>query len=69
MSTASDLSTAAWRKSSYTDGTSGNCVEIADTVPGTIRVRDSKNPQVPALIFPTAAWASLIRTLKRVADA
>lgn len=30
-----DLNAAAWRKSSYSDGGPGNCVEVADNIPGT----------------------------------
>ncbi|WP_189161707.1 DUF397 domain-containing protein, partial [Sphaerisporangium melleum] len=32
-----------WRKSSYTSGNGGNCVEIAP-LPGGMAVRDSKRP-------------------------
>lgn len=54
-----DLARAAWRKSSYSGG-SGNCVEIADNLPGAVAVRDSKNPAGPALIFPPGAWSAFI---------
>ncbi|TDD16686.1 DUF397 domain-containing protein [Nonomuraea diastatica] len=46
-----DLSQAAWRKSSYSGGNGGNCVEVASNLPGLVAVRDSKNPNGPALIF------------------
>ncbi|MBC7271267.1 MAG: DUF397 domain-containing protein, partial [Streptomyces sp.] len=39
-----DLSTAAWRKSSYSDGGDNNCLEVADGHPGIVPVRDSKAP-------------------------
>ena len=42
-----DLKGAAWRKSSYSGGGGGECIEIADNVPGVIPVRDSKNPEGP----------------------
>ncbi|MFI1971498.1 DUF397 domain-containing protein [Streptomyces cinnamoneus] len=63
MSTTPGLIRADWRTSSYSDGTGGNCVEVADTIADTIWVRDSKNPDGPALTFPPQAWASFIRTL------
>ncbi|MFF7155920.1 DUF397 domain-containing protein, partial [Streptomyces sp. NPDC008139] len=37
-------------KSSYSTA-NGECVEVAVNVPGTVRVRDSKNPEGPALAF------------------
>ncbi|MDT0544676.1 MULTISPECIES: DUF397 domain-containing protein [Streptomyces] len=64
MPTTPDLSVAAWRKSSYSNNNGGNCVEVADNLPGLIPVRDSKNPDGPALIFPSRSWATFITTLK-----
>lgn len=40
-----DLATATWRKASYSGNEGGNCIELAQ--PGA--VRDSKNPNGPAL--------------------
>ncbi|MFC9970897.1 DUF397 domain-containing protein [Spirillospora sp. NPDC127200] len=39
-----DVSTARWRKSSYSGDNQGNCVELAN-VPDTIAIRDSKDPE------------------------
>ncbi|MGX1848915.1 DUF397 domain-containing protein [Streptomyces sp. NPDC055299] len=64
MTTASDLAGVAWRKSSYSDGGDSNCVEIADSFPGAVPVRDSKNPTGGALSFPVAAWSAFIATVK-----
>ncbi|MFD8867720.1 DUF397 domain-containing protein [Streptomyces sp. NPDC059590] len=64
MATTPDLSTAAWRKSSYSNNDGGICVEVADNLPGLIPVRDSKNPDGPTLIFPSRSWAAFITTLK-----
>ncbi|WP_043264960.1 DUF397 domain-containing protein [Streptomyces sp. CT34] len=36
-----DLSTARWRKSSYSNGDGGNCVEVAEGFPGAARWRKS----------------------------
>ncbi|MFI1198993.1 DUF397 domain-containing protein [Streptomyces sp. NPDC020883] len=63
-SRALDLSNASWRKSSYSNGTGGNCVEVADGLPGIVPVRDSKHPQGPALVFSAAGWASFVSALK-----
>jgi hypothetical protein len=45
------------------DGDGGNCVEVRDDLPGVVPVRDSKNPQGPALVFPARAWAEFIGSL------
>ncbi|MDH6138024.1 hypothetical protein P3T35_000001, partial [Kitasatospora sp. GP30] len=46
-----DLTATAWVKSSYSDH-GGNCVEVAPGLPGVTPVRDSKDPEGPALYFP-----------------
>lgn len=58
-----DLSSVEWRKSSYSSGTGGECLEVADNLPGITPVRDSKNPKGPALVFPTRAWALFVESL------
>ncbi|MFE5942232.1 DUF397 domain-containing protein [Streptomyces sp. NPDC056480] len=59
-----DLSNTRWRKSSYSDGDGGNCLEVLDGVTGVVPVRDSKNPTGPALLLPTAAWTVFVAGLK-----
>jgi hypothetical protein len=57
---ARDLSTAVWRKSSRSNGNGGNnCVEVAilDTA---VAVRDSKDPNGPALMFAPTQWDAFI---------
>ncbi|MGW7359054.1 DUF397 domain-containing protein [Streptomyces sp. NPDC054802] len=55
----------SWRKSSYSSSDGGSCVEILDGHPTDVPVRDSKNPQGPALAFQHAAWSTFITDLKR----
>ena len=59
-----DLNGAAWRKSSYSNQAGGNCVEVADGIPGVVPIRDSKRPDGPALVFPAGSWATFIDELK-----
>ncbi|GAA3844423.1 hypothetical protein GCM10022403_090400 [Streptomyces coacervatus] len=59
-----DLSTAVWRKSSYSGGGGGNCLEIADDHPALVPVRDSKSPHGPKLVFRTEAWSAFVENLK-----
>ena len=47
---------AVWRKSSYSSGNGGNCVEVAPNLPGAVAVRDSKDPDGPKLIFTPDEW-------------
>ncbi|MBQ0847545.1 DUF397 domain-containing protein [Streptomyces sp. BH-SS-21] len=60
-----DLSTAAWRKSSYSDGGANNCVEVADGCPGLVPVRDSKVANGPALVFGAEPWALFVEGVGR----
>ncbi|MFI7892985.1 DUF397 domain-containing protein [Streptomyces sp. CACIS-1.16CA] len=55
-----DLSTATWRKSSYSDGVVNNCIEVADGYPGVVPVRNSKVPTGPALLITAPAWAAFV---------
>ncbi len=49
---------ARWRKSS--SGNGGDCVEVADNLPGVVGVRDSKDPTGPALAFTPVAWRAFV---------
>ena len=55
-----NLTGAAWRKSSYSGNSGGNCVEVARNLPGVVAVRDSKDPDGPALVVTAAAWRSFL---------
>ncbi|WP_326618684.1 DUF397 domain-containing protein [Streptomyces decoyicus] len=59
-----DLSGAAWRKSSYSNKEGGDCVEVADEIPGLVPVRDSQRPHGPALLIPGEAWTAFITGVK-----
>ncbi|MER5968524.1 DUF397 domain-containing protein [Streptomyces sp. NPDC002055] len=47
----------AWRKSSYSGGEQGQCVEVAEAT-SVIHVRDSKNPDGPWLTFAPAEFSA-----------
>ncbi|WBB64287.1 DUF397 domain-containing protein [Streptomyces sp. WMMC500] len=57
---------AVWVKSSYSDNGT-NCVEAADltrTLHNGVAVRDSKDPDGPALLFTPEAFASFVADLR-----
>jgi len=58
-----DLSRAIWRKSTRS-ANGGDCVEVADNIPGVVAVRDSKNPDGPVLTFTPAEWQTFIDSVK-----
>ncbi|WP_422734813.1 DUF397 domain-containing protein [Micromonospora sp. WMMD558] len=60
-----DLTGARWRKSTRSNGQGGNCVEVADNLPGLVAVRDSKDPSGPALTFEPAAWRAFVARVAR----
>lgn len=59
-----DLTTAKWRKSSYSNANGGQCVEVARNLPGVVAVRDSKHRGGPELIFEPDQWAAFISGIK-----
>ncbi|OEJ32727.1 DUF397 domain-containing protein [Streptomyces subrutilus] len=61
---ATDVSKAVWRTSSYTNGENGDCVEVADGLVGVVPVRDSTRRDGPVLVMSAAAWAPFVAGLK-----
>jgi hypothetical protein len=59
-----DLTGAVWRKSSRSGSNGGNCVEVAERL-GAVAVRDSKNPDGPALTFSRPSWRTFTAQLKQ----
>ncbi|NEB03265.1 DUF397 domain-containing protein [Streptomyces sp. SID13726] len=53
-----------WRKSSYSGSDSGSCVEVLDSYPSGVPVRDSKTPQGPALVFGAEHWSAFVAGVK-----
>ncbi|GAA0398786.1 hypothetical protein GCM10009541_47270 [Micromonospora gifhornensis] len=60
----SELIGAVWRKSSRSNN-GGNCVEVADNLPGVVGLRDSKDPNGPVLAISPAAWTAFVVGVKR----
>ncbi|MGW2540925.1 DUF397 domain-containing protein [Kitasatospora sp. NPDC001574] len=58
-----DLTGAVWVKSSHSQN-GGNCVEVAAGFSGAVPVRDSKDPQGPALVFEADAFATFVDAVR-----
>ncbi|MFI1194248.1 DUF397 domain-containing protein [Micromonospora sp. NPDC020750] len=58
-----DLTGAVWRKSNRSNN-GGDCVEVADNLPGIVGLRDSKDPTGPLLVLQPRAWAAFVETVK-----
>ena len=54
----------AWTTSSHSDSSGDNCVQARRATPGTVQVRDSKDPHGPALAFTATAWKDFTTTTK-----
>jgi hypothetical protein len=63
---ATDLPGTAWFKSSYSGSDQSTCVEVADARPvlGRVAVRDSKDPEGPALTFPRLVFDLFIKNVQ-----
>lgn len=59
----SDFDGAVWRKSTRS-GANGDCVEVADNLPASVAVRDSKDPAGPVLRFARPGWAAFLAAIR-----
>ena len=60
-----DLTRAVWRKSSYSSGNGGQCVEVAVNLPGVVAVRDSKDVPGPELVVADRTWSEFIQGIRQ----
>lgn len=60
-----DVTSVAWRKSSYSGDNGGTCIEVGTTGPA-VAVRDSKDQDGPQLAFPAEIWKAFTSQLKVV---
>jgi hypothetical protein len=58
------METMNWRKSTYSSGNGGECVEVAGHA-NRVLVRDTKDRQGPTLAFSPAAWRRFAEQVKR----
>lgn len=56
-----DLGSIEWRKSSFSNGSGGMCVEVGRLEHGGALLRDSKQPDGPVLAFSANEWDKHLR--------
>ncbi|MGH3696702.1 MAG: DUF397 domain-containing protein [Pseudonocardiaceae bacterium] len=59
-----DFSTATWRKATRSNGSGGECVEIA-FAENKVGIRDSKNPTKQPHVFTQADWNTFLNRTKK----
>lgn len=57
---ATELQGVHWRKSRRSGPQGGNCVEVAHLTDGQVAVRNSRDPDGPALVFTSAEWDAFL---------
>lgn len=55
---AADVPDAHWQKAKASGNNGGSCVEVAFLPDRTVAVRNSRNPDGPALIFTANEWVA-----------
>ncbi|GAB3945406.1 DUF397 domain-containing protein [Micromonospora vulcania] len=54
-----------WRTATRSTNNGGDCVEVADNLPGRVLVRDSKDRDGGTLTFDPTAWTSFVDALRQ----
>ena len=62
------LSAVTWRKSSFSGGNGGQCVE-AGSLPGVVMVRDTTNRDGAVIEFGADTWRTFAATVKNASAA
>ena len=55
-----DVTGVRWRKSTRSSDNGGNCVEVADNLPGVVLVRDTKDRDGGTLTFDASEWRAFV---------
>lgn len=63
MSANTEAVALRWHKSSYSNGSGGDCVEVAQPRSGLV-VRDSKRRSGPVVRFGADAWGAFVGELR-----
>jgi hypothetical protein len=63
-----EMTGARWRTATRSSNNGGDCVEVADNLPGRILVRDSKDRTGGTLAFTPDAWRAFVANAARGTD-
>jgi hypothetical protein len=63
-----NLTGAVWRKSTRSNN-GGNCLELADSLPGIVGLRDSKDPAGAVLTSNSTVWATFVQASRPTCSA
>ncbi|MEO3855774.1 DUF397 domain-containing protein [Acrocarpospora sp. B8E8] len=64
MDLKDELTNAAWRKSSYSGSSGGDCIEVAPLSQGRVGLRDTEALDLPPLVVSPAAWRAFVEGAK-----
>ncbi|MEV4541423.1 DUF397 domain-containing protein [Micromonospora echinaurantiaca] len=64
-----EMTDARWRTATRSSNNGGDCVEVADNLPGRVLVRDSKDRDGGTLAFSPGAWRAFVAVVGRGGDA
>lgn len=64
MTSTSDLHAVTWRKSSYSNGDGGACVEVATGCQDEVPIRDSKMLTGPVVFVSNDGWSAFLDAVK-----
>ncbi|MFY1687711.1 DUF397 domain-containing protein [Plantactinospora sp. WMMB782] len=60
-----EMTGARWRTATRSSNNGGDCVEVADNLPGRVFVRDSKDRAGGTLSFGPDAWRAFVGLARR----
>ncbi|WFE50193.1 DUF397 domain-containing protein [Micromonospora sp. WMMD1155] len=60
-----EMTDARWRTATRSSNNGGDCVEVADNLPGRVLVRDSKDREGGTLTFAPTAWSAFVEGVRR----
>ncbi|MEU4532659.1 DUF397 domain-containing protein [Micromonospora ureilytica] len=58
------MTDARWHTATRSSNNGGDCVEVADNLPGRVLVRDSKDRDGGTLTFAPTAWTAFVREVR-----
>ncbi len=61
-----EMTGARWRTATRSSNNGGNCVEVADNLPGRVLVRDSKDRDGGTLTFSPDAWRAFVAAPRQI---